>query len=310
MKLKSIVLLLTALIVVLGLVGCNTQEKKDAADAERLAIIEEKINGLFNEEKTDIILNLKQEQINDAEEQLALEKDHKFSEANLKRIDSILMYLDLAIDMVAFELEVDQLFDQAGGLVKTAEIDNVEENLMFYERENVFYDRQLVKLIDAKEQLFAIEEVREQVQTLFNDGEVNSDVTREQETEMRELIATLKSGDAKRELEASLVKVAALLSNQERAVASAQREQAEAVEKRREAEATQAEVDALAKEQAAIDAAKQEKTDEIEDNKKEEPETETKPTIPVDDMVEGEIDLTQPEEEEEKVEEEEEEEEV
>lgn len=238
MKVRKIVLLLMTSIVLFTLVGCNSQEKRDAADSERLAIIEEKIDELFNEEKTDIIAHLSQEHIDEVEALLTEEKDNKFSPDNLKRIDSILLYLDLAIDMLAFEQEVDELFDEEGGLVRDPEIDSVEAGLAFYENENVFYDRQLDKITDAKEQLLAIEEVREQVDMLFVGGEVKSDVTREQEAEIRELIATLKSNAAKRELEGSLVKVATLLSGRERSVAVAQRERQEALDRQREAEET------------------------------------------------------------------------
>lgn len=271
MKNKNVCLFILMCVALIVFTGCNGQEKRDAADAERLAVIEEHIDALFNQEKTDIASDLAQEQIDKVEELLAEERENKFSPDNLKRIDSILLYLDLAIDMFAFDQEVDQLFDEEGGLVKDAEIETVESSIAFYETETVFYARQLDKIADAKEQLVAIEEVRKQVDSFFVDGEVRSDVSREDEAEMRELIATLKSMDAKRELEASLVKVATLLTGQERAVASAEQAYQEELEREREAEAAAEEETAKA---AKVQTPKEPKNEaaETEPEEEEEPE--------------------------------------
>lgn len=228
LKVKNIGLALMVLVLILGLAGCNTQAKKNIADENRLLFINEKIDALFNEDKTDIVEDITDEQIEEIDSLLAAERENQFSEDNLLLIDDLLYNLDTALDMAEFEYKVDALFDGMGGVLKDAYVDVLEINLETYEEKSVFYNRQKDKIIDAKEQLVMIAEITEIVEALFIDGELDPDVDLEREREVRELVTQIKSQEIRRELDNLLVQVASALTKDKMEYAAAQREAAEA----------------------------------------------------------------------------------
>lgn len=70
MLFKSMFLLVTGLLL---LTGCG-QAKIDKADSERITVMEEKIDALFNKEKDDIVDGIEEKQFNEIDELLEKEE--------------------------------------------------------------------------------------------------------------------------------------------------------------------------------------------------------------------------------------------
>lgn len=79
-----------------------SQAKIDEADVGRIAIIEDKVEALFNKEKTDIA-EFTKEQVEEIDELLVEEEGNEFSEDNALRIGSVILYIGQAMQMQELE---------------------------------------------------------------------------------------------------------------------------------------------------------------------------------------------------------------
>lgn len=233
MKIKSFILLMMSVFVVLGLVGCNSQAKIDEADTERITVIEEKVDALFNKEKTDIV-DFTKEQVEEIDLLLVEEEGNEFSEDNALRIGSVILYLSQALEMQGFEERVVVLFDDEGVLVKDASIEGLDSEVEMFKDETAFYDRLVENINVAENQLVTINEVTDYVDGLFSEGKVKKDVTRKQEEEATKLIGEVSNKEVKDDLLVKLVDVDASLTKKEEQIALAKKEEEQKQEQARQ----------------------------------------------------------------------------
>jgi len=205
-------------------IGCSN---KDEEDAERISVMEEKIDALFNQEKTDLAENVETKQFDEINELLEAEEGEDFSEENALRIDSVILYLNEAVNMHKFQEQIFELVSEDGVIDEKAYLEAKEQVVEFKEKE-VFYERQLAELEKVEElyeQQFAqqehVEKTEQAMAKLFNkENKVKDDVTKKEYDKVAKLIKGIEDEDVKEALNKDLKKVDKKL----KAIAKAEKE--------------------------------------------------------------------------------------
>src|SRR5690625_3650886 len=181
MKIKNIVFVLLGVLLVTVFVGCSN---KDEEDAERISILEEKVDALFNEEKTDLDKNVDPKQLDEIDKLLEAEDGEEFSEENALRIESVVLHLSEAVGMYEFQDQVLKLVSEDGVVDEYAYLE-IKEHVAEFEDKELFYERQ-VKELEKIEKLYQqqlaqkehVEKTEKAMAKLFKDDKVIKNVTK------------------------------------------------------------------------------------------------------------------------------------
>ena len=207
---------LTLLIIGLLLIGIgsffiyNHQQKDRFLKFEgyEVSLIEEKVDKLYNKDRTDLADNLTLDGINEVEQSILDVKDKKISEKNQTIFEDVIADFGTVQLMFDLELSIDEVFEEDSEIVKIEindeNITKLEEELEGFQEMSKYYIRNTNRLVSASEQVEAINLVQERLDELFEDGELREDITDEELEEVRELINTVKNSELKDSLLARL----------------------------------------------------------------------------------------------------------
>lgn len=193
------------------LIGVSTiyffrQQQKDKLlefEAYEIESVEEKVNDLYNEEKTDISEKLSAEQLDAVEDLVHELKTKEYSRKNKERLEIMEMNFLTAKLMNSYQLDINDLFVEEGIVkedITLGKVENLEEGITRFQEKDIYYDRNSTKLDDAKEQVEDIKVARDFIESLFEGEFVRTDVTRENEEEALKLIEKVKNKEVRAEL--------------------------------------------------------------------------------------------------------------
>ena len=193
------------------LIGVSTiyffrQQQKDKLlefEAYEIESVEEKVNDLYNEEKTDISEKLSAEQLDAVEDLIHEIKTKEYSRKNKERLEIMEMNFLTAKLMNSYQLDINDLFVEEGIVkedITLSKVENLEERITRFQEKDIYYDRNSTKLDDAKEQVEDIKVARDFIESLFEGEFVRTDVTRENEEEALKLIEKVKNKEERAQL--------------------------------------------------------------------------------------------------------------
>ena len=207
MKRRSYYILLIGLIII-GIVTINFYQRKQeermlAFEGYEISTIADRVNALYNEEKTDIADDLTDEEFEDLEIILEDLSTKDLTNSSEKDIQSMHVEFLEARDMYTIQNDIENLFEQKI-IIRTVNLDKVsklENKLEAYTTRTVYYDRNKKLVEEANEQLTIIKEARNFVENLHDDeGNLRADLTQEELDEARELTSLIKNNEIKSEL--------------------------------------------------------------------------------------------------------------
>src|SRR5699024_5543913 len=199
------------LLVGIILIGVSTiyffrQQQKDKLlefEAYEIESVEEKVNDLYNEKKTDISEKLSAEQLDAVEDLIHELKTKEYSRKNKERLEIREMNFLTAKLMNSYQLDINDLFVEEGIVkedITLGKVENLEEGITRFQEKDIYYVRNSAKLDDAKEQVEDIKVARDFIESLFEGEFVRTDVTRENEEEALKLIEKVKNKEVRAEL--------------------------------------------------------------------------------------------------------------
>lgn len=210
-KFKSTLLIIGLLLIGIGSFFIYNHQQKDRFlkfEGYEVSLIEEKVDKLYNKDRTDLADNLTLDGINEVEQSILDVKDKKISEKNQTIFEDVIADFGTVQLMFDLELSIDEVFEEDGEIVKIEindeNITKLEEELEGFQEMSKYYIRNTNRLVSASEQVEAINLVQERLDELFEDGELREDITDEELEEVRELINTVKNSELKDSLLARL----------------------------------------------------------------------------------------------------------
>lgn len=224
---KFYAILFTLIIVGIGSVQLYRQQQEAKAlefQGYEISKIEERVDTLYNEEKTDIAQEIESEELTDLGEVFDGLKRQKYSGRNKQRINQMELDYLMANDMIDLQNKVRQLFENQDVLkdhVKLRDLEQAEEEVTAYEIMPVYFERNSTLLKDGKEQLDTIEAVRSLLESFFDaDEALLFDANREDEEEVLALIREIKNDKIRKELlaQAEAIDVALTVAEEEEAL--------------------------------------------------------------------------------------------
>ena len=210
-KFKSTLLIIGLLLIGIGSFFIYNHQQKDRFlkfEGYEVSLIEEKVDKLYNKDRTDLADNLTLDGINEVEQSILDVKDKKISEKNQTIFEDVIADFGTVQLMFDLELSIDEVFEEDSEIVKIEindeNITKLEEELEGFQEMSKYYIRNTNRLVSASEQVEAINLVQERLDELFEDGELREDITDEELEEVRELINTVKNRELKDSLLARL----------------------------------------------------------------------------------------------------------
>lgn len=242
MKGKKFYFILTGIL----LVGLSTiyffrqQREKQFLEFEayEIASVEAQVDDLYNEDKTDILENISIEELEDIDKLLNDLKVKEYSEKNEQRLDTVESEFLTAKEMNTLQIDINELFVKNGIIEKNIslnKVESLEDQITGFQEKTVYYDRNVVTLSDAGEQIKDIEVARSYIENLFEEDFLRSDVTREDEEEALKLIEKIKNEEVREELFVRAETVNLALTEAEEALALEEALAAEAAQQELEA---------------------------------------------------------------------------
>lgn len=204
----SLISLIVVGISVFNLYQQKQEERLLEFEGYGITAIEERINALYNEEKTDIIEDISEDELDELD-QLLLELENKdLHKENERRIQEMHLDFLLAREMNSIQVELQSLFDDKNIVLESAKLSDfnrLSESLETFDIRPAFYKRNKEKIADGQNQLRIIKEAQELVATLLDDeGNILAGVTQDDIDEALEMIEAIKNPDIKTALAASL----------------------------------------------------------------------------------------------------------
>lgn len=191
------------------LVGCGQRDKKDA---ERLGLLHDKVESLFNDEMTDLAANNSAIEFEETALDIEREKDHTLNEENESFFLETEELYQEAVEMDKLEKEIDGLY--SGEAVKEGVDDQEIENLSLRlvdidsSKWTDYVPRQEERLAEANDQLEKVKLAADLVADLYADySVVKSNLTREEEKQARKAVEEVKNEKIRENLEKRLEKV-------------------------------------------------------------------------------------------------------
>ena len=214
-------------------------------EAYEIASVEAQVDDLYNEDKTDILENISIEELEDIDKLLNDLKVKEYSEKNEQRLDTVKSKFLTAKEMNTLQIDINELFVKNGIIEKDIslnKVESLEDQITGFQEKTVYYDRNIMTLSDAEEQIRDIEVARSYIENLFEEDFLRSDVTREDEEEAIKLIERIKNEEVREELFVRAETVSLALTEAEEALALEEALAAEAAQQELEAlEAREAE---------------------------------------------------------------------
>jgi hypothetical protein len=247
-------------LIIIGLISVFFYQRQQEArflafQGYEISEIEERVAGLYNEDKTDIIENISEEELAEIDAIFLDLKDGNFGQRNERRLTDAEVDFLMAREMNTIQESIQDIFIEEDIIdqdISIENINNLEQEVNVYEIKPVYYERNIATLEDAKTQISDIKTATEFIDNLFEEEDiVHENVTREDEEEAFELIEPIRNEEVKERLTNRVDIISIVLT---------EREEALALEEELEAE----EEEELAEEE----------DDEFETELEEEPETE------------------------------------
>ena len=183
------------------------EERMLAFEGYEISTIADRVNALYNEEKTDIADDLTDEEFEDLEIILEDLSTKDLTNSSEKDIQSMHVEFLEARDMYTIQNDIENLFEQKI-IIRTVNLDKVsklENKLEAYTTRTVYYDRNKKLVEEANEQLTIIKEARNFVENLHDDeGNFLEGVTQEDIAKALEIIEDIKNKEIRNDLAASL----------------------------------------------------------------------------------------------------------
>lgn len=249
--------LITVGIISLVLFRKQQEEKYVAFEGYEITAITDRVDNLYNEDKTDIVENISDDELEAIDQILFDLKEKDFSPENERHLEEATFNFTAAREMRDLEREVRELFiedeiiDQE---VAMPQVEALKEALAPYETKTLFFERNTAAIENASQQVTTITAATTFVDELFEEDEVvRRGVTREDEAEALALIESIQNQVVKEELTSRIELVDVALTEMEEALA------------------VEAELEALEEEE---DSEETEELEEevVEEEKEEEPE--------------------------------------
>lgn len=220
-----------ALVIGLILVGIGTfvfyrqqQEARILAfEGYEISLIEEEVEALFNADKTDIERDVPEEKWPELETTFLGLMDQDFSGRNERKVQAMHADFLVAYDMYKVERDVDALFED-GRVVKESvtldAVDTVKLAVENFGEKPVYYERNIERVDEAREQVETIERARTFLADLYDEeGRLMEFVTREDEEEALEWIRQVKNPSVREKLRADAERLNTALTAAEEASA-------------------------------------------------------------------------------------------
>lgn len=152
--------------------------------------IESRVNGLFNDDETDIKEDIESELLN--LEQIFSELNNKnLSNRSEKHMEKMEEKLVTAKTMHTLQETILNIFNEDEVIRKNISLENVEELetlLVTFEDKTVYHKRNKSYITEARVQIETTEEATELVEKLMNDDALNEEVNEENLDELEALI--------------------------------------------------------------------------------------------------------------------------
>ncbi len=199
-------------IIIIGISSFNFYQHKQEErllefEGYEISAIEERVDALYNEEKTDIVEGIAEDELEELE-QLFLDLDEKdLHKENKRRIRDMEVDFLLAREMNTIQEDIRALFDKKI-VVSSAELkdfNRLEREIEPYSIRSDYYERNMELLTDGKQQLTNIREAEELVESLLDEeGNLKEGVTQDDIDEALKIIEKIKNEEIRDALTASL----------------------------------------------------------------------------------------------------------
>ena len=211
MKGKSYYGLLISLIII-GISSFNFYQHKQEErllefEGYEITSIEERVEALYNEEKTDIVENITEDELEELDQIFLDLKEKDLHKENKRRISNMEVDFLMAREMNTIQEDIRALFDNKI-VVSSAELTDIgrlKREIEAYSIRPDYYERNTELLEDGKQQLTDIREAEELVESLLDEeGNLLEGVTQEDIDEALEIIANIKNKEIRDTLTALL----------------------------------------------------------------------------------------------------------
>lgn len=226
MKGKKFYLILVGLIVV-GVASVFLYRQQQEArvlefEGYEISEIENRVDALYNEDKTDIVENISEAELEELDMIFLDLKDQKFRKRNEQRLKDTELDFLMANEMNQLDLEIVDLFVEDDIIerdISMNEVDRLEKEIEIYESKSVYFERNSDVLENVRTQITDIERAIDFIDALFEEDVVRADITREDEEEALELINQIRNEEVKEELTDQVEIVSLALTEMEEALA-------------------------------------------------------------------------------------------
>lgn len=186
--------------------------RKDQEDAERLKEVHVQTESLYNDELNDLVEDISAKNLVRVEVAIESEKKEEFNEENELTLEEIEELYQIALNLYELEEDIHELFidDIVTQEIGTKEIDQLSTRLskVNSEKWTKYVSKHEEKLSDGRKQIESIQRAEESLDNLYlEDGQVNSEVSPEEERVAQEVVAQVKNKKIREELENRLEKV-------------------------------------------------------------------------------------------------------
>ena len=211
MKRKNYYSLLISLIII-GIGSYNFYQQKQEErllefEGYEITTIEERVEALYNEEKTDIVENITEDELEELDQFFLDLKEKDLHKENKHRISNMEVDFLMAREMNTIQEDIRALFDNKI-VVSSAELTDIgrlKREIEAYSIRPDYYERNTELLEDGKQQLTDIREAEELVESLLDEeGNLKEGVTQEDIDGALKIIEEIKNEEIRNALASSL----------------------------------------------------------------------------------------------------------
>lgn len=182
-------------------------------EAYEIEHVERQVHALFNEERTDIVEEISDDELDKIDALIEELYEREYSPQNTQRLEKVEADFMAAKEMSNLQGMIRKLFVEEGIVereVSIKEVEVLETEVERFQVRTVFYDRNQSALTNAKIQVRNIQLATDFIESLFEGEFVRETVTREDEEEALALIAEVKNEEVKESLlaQAELLNIA------------------------------------------------------------------------------------------------------
>lgn len=204
MKGKSYYGVLITLIIV-GIASFSFYQRKQEErllefEGYEISSIEDRVDALYNKEKTDIVEDISEDEFDDLDQIFLKLEEKDLHKENERRIRDMGLGFLMAREMNRMQENIRSLFDNkvVVSSAKVKDIERLEKEIEPFNSYSVYYERNKNLLDEGKEQLVQIKEAKDLVKSLLDDeGNLLPGVTQDDLNEALELIEDIKNTDVR-----------------------------------------------------------------------------------------------------------------